>query len=358
VEARRIRRWITHSRTLEDNLARDEGQLFGIRALEAGFNGGIVQSRHIPRQSSLMRHNRLSRTRSSYTSRSMPRPLALSPVTRPPRYHQSPILSIDLGDLQNLREINACDGQEDVIPEGQHRQSIYSTANERTRLLSNSYSQPGEPRNFQNHADDLIQSRRHQSSLSRLSKSFRSAPRLPTLQFDHRHRRLSLPAALRIHYTTHLTRNSWQELEDQTNDLDGAVEYKNRYSRIASPPSRTTSLSGATSRHRDGRLSPTVASLQYPTAFRASAFSSDRSDGILSFYGYNTAEQSTWDGMSFRDLGPATRMLSPPPIPPPSAPSPDSSPSPRRGIALRLLSRSPQVSPTPFRAAQTRVGVL
>jgi len=312
-----------------------------------------------------MRHNRLSRSRSSYTARSMPRPLALSPVTRPPWHRQSPILSIDLGNLQNLQEINACDGQEDVFSESQRRLSIYSAANERTRLLDSSYPQVQQHpiAQYQNLEDELTGSTQHHSSLSRLSKSFRSAPRLPTLQFDRRHRRLSLPAALRTHSLTRLTRNSWQELEDHTNDLDGAVEYKNRYSRIASPPSRTVSLSGATSRHRDNRPLSTVVSIQYsntqPATSRASAFSSNQSDGILSFFGYNTAEQSTWDGMSFRDLGPAKRMLpSPPPKSLSPARSPHSSPSPSRGIPMRLLSRSAQVSPAPYRAAQTSNAIV
>ena len=268
----------------------------------------------------------------------MPRPLALSPVTRPPRHLQSPILSIDLGELQNLQEINACDGQEDVAAEGQRRQSIYSATDERSRALDNSDPQPRQPATFQDHDVEIVQSTRHASSLSRISKSLRSAPRLPTLQFDHRHRRLSLPAALRTHSTTRLTRNSWQELAGDTSDLDGAVEYKNRYSRGAHTSPRTVASS--------------VAASTRPTTSRASAFSSDQSDGILSFYGYNTAEQSTWDGMSFRDLGPAIRMLSSPPVS--VSPSPAVSPSPRRGIPLRLLSRSPQVSPTPHRAAQTR----
>jgi hypothetical protein len=319
---------------------RDEGQLFGIRALEAGFNGGIVQSRHIPRQSSLMRHNRLSRTHSSYTSRSMPRPLALSPVTRPPRHLRSPILSIDLGELQNLQEINACDGQ--VDPEAQRRQSIYNAADERSRLLDISEPSTRPPATFT--VDDPIESARHPSSLARISRHFLSAPRLPTLQFDHRHRRLSLPSALRTHSTARLMRSSWQELAGDTNDLDGAVEYKNRYSRIASASPRLTSSSIA-------------ASTQH-TISRASAFSNNQSDGFLSFYGYNTVEQSTWDGMSFRDLGPSIRMLSSPPISPAASPSPLVSPSPRKGIPLRLLSRSPQVSPTPNRAAQMRDGIV
>jgi len=318
-----------------------------------------VQFRHIPRQSSLMRHNRLSRTLSSYTSRSMPRPLALSPVTRPPRHLQSPILSIDLGELRNLQEINACDGQADAASEEQRRQSIYSAADERSRLMD--ISEPRlQPAMIQDQHEHPLDPTRHQSSLLRMSKSLRSAPGLPTLQFEHRHRRLSLPAAFRTQSTARLTRTSWQELVGDTTDLDGAVEYKNRYSRIAntSPPTRFSS--GTVSRHRDSAARSTVVSVQqsfiHPATSRASAFSSDQSDGILSFYGYNTAEQSTWDGMSFRDLGPAIRMLSSPPISPAPAPdlSPAVSPSPRQGIPLRLLSRSPQMSPTPYRAAQTR----
>lgn len=133
--AHNTRRWTTNSRTLVNSMARDERSFFGVRALEAGFSGGIVQARQIPRQSSMMRNQRLSQKRLSRSSGLQSRPRVLSPTTGS-QLQRSSIASIDLGELHNLQSLNATKAQEELFTPEDRRRSVYGCSDDRESLLA------------------------------------------------------------------------------------------------------------------------------------------------------------------------------------------------------------------------------
>ncbi len=86
-------------------------RLFGIRALQAGSHGGVVQAKAIPRQSSVMRHRRLSEKAETASldgfmdnhldRRSI---LDLNQINSKWRHHKRN-LAADLGDFTNLGQL-------------------------------------------------------------------------------------------------------------------------------------------------------------------------------------------------------------------------------------------------------------
>jgi hypothetical protein len=324
--ARNTCRWTTNSRTLVNSMARDERSLFGIRALEAGYNGGIVQARQVPRQSSMMRSQRLSQQRLSRSLGLYSRPRVLSP-TIGSRLQRSSVNLVDVGELQNLQSINA--REESSIPPRQD-QLTYSSYDDREPLLAMSGQQPHLSSIPPFSQPDLEKPLPRPPGLLRGSQATThlSVSRLPSLKFEHRRRHLSLPLSLSSQ--SRASNQSWQPISDAAHDLDGAVEYGNRYSGVDHIPSTTPSPK----LHRRMSSAPISMHNSARTSTTSNAFSAQFSDGILSFHGYTTPEQTTWDGMSLGRFGSPMRMV-PPPLPWPKVP-------------IRYTARSPPASPTPY----------
>lgn len=310
---RRTRRWTMNSRTLINSIHGDDSNLFGIRALEAGYNGGIVQARSIPRQSSFMRMNRLSQIQKTRSTSNMERLRLVSPAARPPLQIGSPILSVDLGNLEMLQAINAEKSQVNTANDSDdRRQSFYGPSSIRASALEDFAKQLHDPANItaESHDPDQVTS----SLFPELKITRRSSmPRLPSITFDHPRRRLSMPASLTSSRHSRASRSSWHRLSDDVTDLHGAAEYGNRY-RV------NETLRRKGSRAVENRLLES-----HPTSLftlpieRSSGLSNHTQSSFQSstghssaFYGYTTADQTTWDGMSFGGFSPVHLFKRPP----------------------------------------------
>jgi len=310
---RRTRRWTMNSRTLINSMHGDDSNLFGIRALEAGYNGGIVQARSIPRQSSFMRMNRLSQIRKTRCTSNTERLRLVSPAARPPLQTRSPIISVDLGNLELLQAINAEESQVNTAGDSDdRRQSFYGPSSIRASALGDFAKQLHEPATTtaESHDPDQVTPR----LLPELKITRRSSmPRLPSITFDRPRRRLSMPASFTSSRRSRASRGSWYRLSDDVNDLDGAAEYGNRYTVVET--SRHKSMDATGNPHLDSRPTspftlPTERSSQLSNHTQSS-FQSHT--GALSFYGYATPDQTTWDGMSFGGFGSPVHLFKRPP---------------------------------------------
>lgn len=313
---RRTRQWTMNSRTLMNSMYGDDSSLFGIRALEAGYNGGIVQARSIPRQSSLMRLNRLSQTRNQQFSRQpQERPRLLSPAVRVLLHPQSPILPIDLGNMVNMQAMNAENNHINIEQEDARRSSLYAPSEVRAPVLESFAQQLHHLSTDNTEADGLPKETSAPLPGGGASTTRRCPlPRLSSISLDRHRRRLSLPASLLNPRLSRISENSWQRLSDNVNDLDGAAEYGNRYSVVGSSRDQETRTS-----HRSS-LRPRSISSQILLTRQSNRYSDQTHSSFttyaghtLSFNGYATPDQTTWDGMSFGALLSPIRLFKRPP---------------------------------------------